>query len=238
MVYYRSLFDSGFARETLRQTGLIEPSALGDRPAPETVAPPSSADTVTQSPPATQSEGGAGLELRNITPSRSVNNGVPVLVIDGEVLNISTVERAVPLLRVTLRDDMKQDIQSWTVAAGTNELAPNATAAFHTVTARPPEAATGVVVSFTDIPTPRSASPDTSSLNKSPQAPTQSDVPPQASTGYSEQPRPLFQASFNCALAGRPDEKIICSNRSLAGVDREMGLLYRQYRDASPSYSS
>jgi len=239
MVYYRSLVDSGFARETLHQAGLSEASNLGQeatatpRPTPETVAPSSAPDTATPSPPATQNEAGVGLELRNVTPSRSVNNDVPVLIIDGEVLNISTVERAVPLLRVTLRDDREHDVQSWTVAAGTVELAPNAAAPFHTVIARPPEAATGVVVSFTDISTPRSAPPDTSDLNGTPQPPTQSDVSSQASIGSSEQPQPPLQASFDCALARRADEKIICSDGSLAETDREMGLLYRQYRDAS-----
>ena len=146
---------------------------------------------------------------------------------------MSAVDRPVPLLRVTLRDGTNHDLHSWTVAAATDELAPNAAIPFHTVVARPPAAATEVVVSFTDTSPAGSAPPDTSSppnassLNTTQQAPTQSDA------GASMQPQPQLEASFNCALARRADEKIICTDGSLAAIDREMGLLYRQYREAS-----
>ena len=46
---------------------------------------------------------GAGLELRQVTPSRGTENGVPTLAINGEVANVSSIARAVPKLREDAR---------------------------------------------------------------------------------------------------------------------------------------
>ncbi|HEY3920210.1 MAG TPA: zinc-ribbon domain-containing protein [Stellaceae bacterium] len=91
---------------------------------------------------------GFGLELRQVTPSRGVENGVPTLTIDGVVTNISGMARPVPKLRVALRDASNKELQSWTVAVTDQPLAPDANAPFHTTIQQPPDAATGVVVSF------------------------------------------------------------------------------------------
>lgn len=91
---------------------------------------------------------GFGLELRNVTPSRGDDNGVPTLAIDGEVVNISTETRAVPKLRVALRDAGDQQLQSWTISVTDQRLLPGASVPFHTTIKQPPTAATGVVVSF------------------------------------------------------------------------------------------
>jgi hypothetical protein len=91
---------------------------------------------------------GFGLELRKVAPARSVENGVPTLTIDGEVANISTLTRDVPKLRVALRDVNNKVLQAWTVAVTDQRLLPGASVPFHTGVAQPPEAATGVVVSF------------------------------------------------------------------------------------------
>ncbi len=94
------------------------------------------------------SDPGAGLELRKVAPGRAVENGVPTLTIDGEVANVSAVTRDVPKLRVALRDANDHVLQTWTVVVTDQRLLPGASVPFHTDVAQPPEAATGVVVSF------------------------------------------------------------------------------------------
>ena len=91
---------------------------------------------------------GAGLELRQVTPSRGVENGVPTLAINGQVANVSSVARAVPKLRVALRDGSNKELQSWLVAVTDQPLAPGASVPFHTTIQQPPDGATGVIVSF------------------------------------------------------------------------------------------
>jgi predicted Zn finger-like uncharacterized protein len=91
---------------------------------------------------------GVGLELRQVTPSRGIDNGVPTLAINGRVANISSTARAVPKLRVALRDASNNEVQSWTVPVSDQPLAPGATVPFHTSVSQPADGATGVIVSF------------------------------------------------------------------------------------------
>jgi predicted Zn finger-like uncharacterized protein len=91
---------------------------------------------------------GYGLELRKVTPSRSVENGAPALAIDGEVANISSATREVPQLRVALRDANDHELQVWTITVTEQRLLAGATVSFHTSIQQPPDGATGVIVSF------------------------------------------------------------------------------------------
>ena len=86
--------------------------------------------------------------MRKVTPSRGVDNGVPTLTIDGEVVNISSITRDVPRLKVALRDTADKELQSWFVDVTDQRLLPGATVTFHTGVAQPVEGATGVIVSF------------------------------------------------------------------------------------------
>jgi predicted Zn finger-like uncharacterized protein len=94
------------------------------------------------------SDNGVGLEFRNVTTARDMANGLPALVIDGEVINVSSVARAVPKLVVILRDRSERDLQDVTLAAPAARLLPGETAAFHTTITQPAETAAGVVVTF------------------------------------------------------------------------------------------
>jgi predicted Zn finger-like uncharacterized protein len=91
---------------------------------------------------------GTGLELRKVTPSRGIENGAPILAVDGEVVNISPIVRDVPKLRVALRDGNDHELQVWTAPVTDQRLLPGASVSFHTTITQPAEAATGVVVSF------------------------------------------------------------------------------------------
>jgi len=91
---------------------------------------------------------GAGLQIRKQTSSRGVENGVPILSIDGEVVNTTTVTREVPKLRVALQDGTDHEIQHWIVSVTDQRLLPGASVAFHTSMNQPPEAATSAIISF------------------------------------------------------------------------------------------
>ncbi|MGH7014751.1 MAG: DUF3426 domain-containing protein [Stellaceae bacterium] len=94
------------------------------------------------------SQFGSGLELRNVVPRRTMVNDQPVLVIDGQIANLSSSPRRVPPLKATLRDANDKPLASWTFSASVVELAPGATAPFHTTYQQSMAAATGVVVTL------------------------------------------------------------------------------------------
>ena len=92
--------------------------------------------------PVTRSE--SGLKIRKIEPTRSGGG----LVIEGEIANIGKVPRAVPRLRVALRDARDREVQSKIIAPPQSRLKPGESEHFKTVFERPNEAATGVLVTF------------------------------------------------------------------------------------------
>ena len=85
-----------------------------------------------------------GLVIRQITPSRTADG----LVINGEIANLGSATRDVPRLRVALQDAADKEIQSEIVDPPKPRLKPSETAHFETTFAHPPDAATGVVVTF------------------------------------------------------------------------------------------
>lgn len=88
------------------------------------------------------------LELHKVTTSRDTENGLPTLVIQGEVVNVSKVAQNVPKLKVILQDNNKHELQSWSFTVTDDRLLPGASVPFRTSIAQPSEAATGVVVTF------------------------------------------------------------------------------------------
>ena len=80
---------------------------------------------------------------------RDEENGVPRLVIEGEVANISPEAQSVPRLKVELTDAGNRVLQSWSFDVGAERLLPGASVPFTTSVARPSDAATGMSVTFT-----------------------------------------------------------------------------------------
>ena len=92
---------------------------------------------------------GAGIELRNVTSARQEEDGAPVLVIQGEVANVSTSVRPVPKMRASLREQGRE-IQSWTFQAAQSRLLPGEAASFVTRFKNPSPQATDLTITFTD----------------------------------------------------------------------------------------
>lgn len=89
-------------------------------------------------------------DFHNVTPIRDIENGLPTLVIQGEVVNVSSVARQVPKLKVTLLDSSSRELQSWSFTVSDDRLLPGASVPFRTSIAQPNEAATMIKVSVSD----------------------------------------------------------------------------------------
>ena len=89
-------------------------------------------------------------DFHNVTPTRDTENGLPTLVIQGEVVNVSSVARQVPKLKVTLLDGSGHELQAWSFTVSDDRLLPGAGIPFRTSIAQPNEAATMIKVSVSD----------------------------------------------------------------------------------------
>jgi predicted Zn finger-like uncharacterized protein len=88
------------------------------------------------------------LNLQKLTTSHDIENGLPTLVIQGEVVNVSRVAQEVPKLTVVLRDSSEHDLASWSFTVTDERLLPGATIPFRTSVAEPGEAARIVLVTL------------------------------------------------------------------------------------------
>ena len=93
---------------------------------------------------------GFGLELRNVAPTQEREGDTAVLVISGEVVNISSRQRNIPMLQGSLLDAGRNEIHSWTFSMTSEELAPGESGTFSTRVPNPPEGARGLEVTFVD----------------------------------------------------------------------------------------
>ena len=91
---------------------------------------------------------GEGLEFNNIKSAREVEKGVDVMVVRGEIANVSDQERMVPMIHVVLLDGNKEVIQSAMAAPLENFLKAGATIAFGAKLPEPSALARSLEVTF------------------------------------------------------------------------------------------
>lgn len=91
-----------------------------------------------------------GLIFDKVETLREMDNGQPVLVVEGIVENVTTSYRAVPALRLALRGDDQQEIYAWSIEPRADRLAPGETVRFRSRLASPPEQAADLAIRFTD----------------------------------------------------------------------------------------
>ncbi|GBD40962.1 hypothetical protein HRbin39_00334 [bacterium HR39] len=89
-----------------------------------------------------------GLEIRNLRSERRVEDGLPMLVIRGDVHNVSDAPRPVPPLRVRLLDAAGEELDSGLFDAPVRELPPGGTTRFEARMVDPPRAAVRYEVTF------------------------------------------------------------------------------------------
>lgn len=93
-----------------------------------------------------------GLVVRNVASRHDVDNGVAVLVVEGEVVNLSKETKDMPPLRGALRDAQRRDLQAWTFTVGETNLLPGEVVKFSTTLKNPSSEGTNVSITFASIP--------------------------------------------------------------------------------------
>lgn len=91
-----------------------------------------------------------GLNFIDVQHKSQMEDGQPVLVITGKLLNGGAQQVAVPHLSVTLSDADKHPIYRWSFAAAAKVAGPGQAVAFRTRLSNPPSAARHVDIRFAD----------------------------------------------------------------------------------------
>ncbi len=89
-----------------------------------------------------------GLEFTNVQYLREFENGVPILSVSGEIVNVSAEAMHLPRLRFGLFDGEEHEIYHWTMAVARDPLEPTGSMRFSTRLAAPPDSAQHVQVRF------------------------------------------------------------------------------------------
>lgn len=88
-----------------------------------------------------------GLEVRTVTATRDIENGGPVMIVQGEIANIGGKEAALPPVRISLRSG-GHEVYAWLVDPSRATLAAGASLPFRARLASPPANADDVLVRF------------------------------------------------------------------------------------------
>ena len=89
-----------------------------------------------------------GLEVRKVTQEHMIVDGVRLLTIKGEIVNVSDADRKIPALRFGLQTNERGEVYAWTLDSAVRPLRPGETTIFSTRVASPPEAARKVEIRF------------------------------------------------------------------------------------------
>lgn len=89
-----------------------------------------------------------GLEFHNVSYATEIENGLPVLSVRGEVVNITDRTIAIPEIGYSLRNGRMQELYFWTGKATRREVAPSDRVSFITRLAAPPVDAEHVQIRF------------------------------------------------------------------------------------------
>ncbi len=91
-----------------------------------------------------------GLVLENVAAKRSFDGTTPVLTVTGAAVNTSEEARATPQLRVTLKDESGNEVQTWTDDFAVATLAPGERTEFTTRFEAPPVETYRLTVAFAE----------------------------------------------------------------------------------------
>ena len=89
-----------------------------------------------------------GLTFEDVVTSTEQHEGVPILVVEGNVFNGVHKVEAVPRLKFIVRNAARQEIYSWTVVPSRASLSPGEALAFRSRLASPPADTHDVVLRF------------------------------------------------------------------------------------------
>jgi predicted Zn finger-like uncharacterized protein len=89
-----------------------------------------------------------GLTFRNVRSSSEMHEGMPVLVVEGDIVNVAKTAVDVPRMRFAVRNDSGLEVYAWTAQPAQATLPLGAAAPFRTRLASPPGDAHDVFVRF------------------------------------------------------------------------------------------
>jgi predicted Zn finger-like uncharacterized protein len=89
-----------------------------------------------------------GLEFKNVGQQHSIIEGVRVLALQGEIVNVGKSERSIPELLFILKDARMAPVYQWQLKATTRPIKPHEVSTFVTRVASPPETARHVEIRF------------------------------------------------------------------------------------------
>ena len=89
-----------------------------------------------------------GLAIRDVRSVEEIADGSPLLLVTGEVENVSGTELEVPRLRLAVTASGDREIYAWTTIAARSRLGPGETAAFRARLASPPAEGQAIKVRF------------------------------------------------------------------------------------------
>jgi hypothetical protein len=89
-----------------------------------------------------------GLAFENVKTSRELADGVPMLIVEGDIVGTTGRHTEVPRLRFAVTDSTGKEIYAWTARPSRTLLTPGETMPFRSRLASPPAEASGVSVRF------------------------------------------------------------------------------------------
>jgi hypothetical protein len=91
-----------------------------------------------------------GLAFDGVATTTEQHEGVPVLVVEGKIVNSARTVADVPRLKFIVRDATRQEIYSWTAVPSRTLLPPGEAVSFRTELASPPPDTHDVLLRFVD----------------------------------------------------------------------------------------
>ena len=89
-----------------------------------------------------------GLGFEDLKASHEMQDGMPVLVVEGTIVNVTRTIVEVPRLRFALRNSLAQEVYAWTALPARSTLGPGESLPFRTRLASPPPDGRDVAVRF------------------------------------------------------------------------------------------
>ncbi len=95
-----------------------------------------------------------GLDFENVSAHQEMDGSTPVLVVDGDIINLESESKSLPAVRVTLKSSTGRDVYAWNYSLPQLNIDQMGKVHFKTRLLAPPEASVTVEVRFTDLRQP------------------------------------------------------------------------------------
>lgn len=91
---------------------------------------------------------GAGLQLRNVRSERRDEDGIGEILVEGQIVNVSDVQRSVPMLRAVALDAEGRELRDWSIPPSQVILLPGEVATFESMLGDPDPSISEISITF------------------------------------------------------------------------------------------